>query len=147
MNLLILNGSPKGHHSSTYQLTKAFVKGFLSQKDADITTIHIKDLHIKPCLGCFSCWKNTPGKCCLDDDMSLILEKELEADIIIYSFPLYYYGMPGPLKTVIDRQLPLVSPWMTQNEGMGSGSHAMRYEMNHQYILISTCGFYSAKNN
>jgi len=38
---------------------------------------------------------------------------------------------------------------MTEREdGMGSGSHPSRYDMSgKRYILISTCGFYSAEKN
>jgi len=46
-----------------------------------------------------------------------------------------------------DRQLPMNLPFMTEREdGMGSGSHPSRYDMSgKRYILISTCGFYSAE--
>jgi len=85
----------------------------------------------------------------INDDMSRVIEDELWADIIIWSFPLYYFNVPGPLKNLIDRQLPMNLPFMTEREdGMGSGSHPSRYDMSgKRYILISTCGFYSAEKN
>jgi len=66
----------------------------------------------------------------INDDMSRVIEDELWADIIIWSFPLYYFNVPGPLKNLIDRQLPMNLPFMTEREdGMGSGSHPSRYDM------------------
>ncbi len=81
--------------------------------------------------------------------MDDIIQKQLWADVIIYCFPLYYYNVPGILKNMIDRQLPMVLPFMEERkDGYGSGSHAKRYDMSHKrYVLISTCGFYSSKGN
>ena len=64
-------------------------------------------------------------------------------------FPLYYFSVPGILKNVIDRQLPMSLPFMsTKDDGYGSGSHDCRYDMEgKRRMLISTCGFYSAEGN
>ena len=81
--------------------------------------------------------------------MKYVIEKELWADLIIFSFPLYYFSVPGILKNLIDRQLPMVLPFMSDREdGVGSGSHDLRYDMSRKkYVLVSTCGFYSAEKN
>lgn len=154
MNILVINGSPKGKRSNSLRLTDAFVQGLCSQKHASgeetcVEQLHISQMHIESCRGCFACWKATPGTCCIKDDMSAVIEKELWADVIIYSFPLYYYNVPGAMKTLIDRQLPMVLPFMSERkDGVGSGSHEARYDMSRkQYVLISTCGFYSAAGN
>lgn len=149
MNILVINGSPKGERSNTLRLTNAFLDGLCnSQKDCSptIERLDIGQMSIHPCLGCFSCWKTTPGQCCLHDDMQIVLEKLLWADLTIWSFPLYYFSLPGKLKTVIDRQLPLSLPFMeSHTEG---GGHPSRYDMKgKQTVLISTCGFYTAKSN
>lgn len=149
MNILVINGSPKGERSNTLRLTNAFLDGLCnSLKDCSptIERLDIGQMSIHPCLGCFSCWKTTPGQCCLHDDMQIVLEKLLWADLTIWSFPLYYFSLPGKLKTVIDRQLPLSLPFMeSHTEG---GGHPSRYDMKgKQTVLISTCGFYTAKSN
>ncbi len=149
MNILVINGSPKADKSNSIQLTNAFIGGICeSCRDnlPNIERLNASQLNINPCLGCFSCWKNTPGVCCLHDDMKIVLDKLLWADITIYSFPLYYFGLPGKLKTLIDRQLPLSLPFM--NSEIESGGHPSRYDnSNKRTVLISTCGFYTAKNN
>ena len=149
MNLLLINGSPKGERSNTLYLANAFLEGICcTQKDhtPNIERLNIAQMDIKSCLGCFSCWKNTPGKCCIYDDMQIVLEKLLWADFTIWSFPLYYYSLPGKLKTVIDRMLPLTQPFMLSNAE--NGGHPSRYDMSgKKNVLISTCGFYTAKSN
>lgn len=154
MNILVINGSPKGERSNSLKLAEAFTKGFCDKRQGQglqtsVEQIHAGRLHIEGCKGCFACWKATPGKCCISDDMAGVMEKILWADVIIYSFPLYYFNVPGKLKNLIDRQLPMVLPFMSEREdGVGSGSHDTRYDMSgKKYVLISTCGFYSAENN
>lgn len=154
MNILVLNGSPKGTRSNSLRLTDAFIKGLCLEQENKGTQVAVEQVqlskqNINSCKGCFVCWKNTPGKCCINDDMPMILEKILWADVIVYSFPLYYFNVPGTLKNMIDRQLPMVMPFMSErDDGVGSGSHEARFDMSKKrYMLISTCGFYSAEGN
>lgn len=152
MNILAINGSPKGERSNTWRLTSAFLRGITAREESAcgqtpaVETLHVAELDIKPCLGCFSCWSKTPGTCCLHDDMQAIIEKILWADVIIWSFPLYYFGLPGPLKNLIDRQLPMSLPFMSVEAQ--NGGHPSRYDMSgKRTVVISTCGFYTAKGN
>ncbi|MBR6341146.1 MAG: NAD(P)H-dependent oxidoreductase [Treponema sp.] len=154
MNLLIINGSPKGKRSNSLRLTKSFVEGFKSAKEKNgeqvvVEELELASMNIGACRGCFACWKNTPGVCIIKDDMPSVLEKMLKADLIVWSFPLYYFNVPGLLKNLIDRQLPMNLPFMSENtSGYGSGSHEARYDKSGlRHVLISTCGFYSAKGN
>lgn len=146
MNVLLLNGSPKGSRSNTYRLATAFVEGM--KKDTQVTVLEaaVNQLEIKPCLGCFACWSKTPGKCCIRDDMAGMIENMLWADVIIWSFPLYYFSVPGPLKNLMDRQLPMAMPFMAQDSEFGG--HPSRYDMSgKRHVVISTCGFYTAQGN
>lgn len=172
MKILAINGSPKGGSSNTWKLTRRFLEGmreglaetqgkglraqrprsqdgWTEETGIEIEEIQVNRLEIRPCLGCFSCWDKTPGKCCIQDDMREVIQKLLWADVTVWSFPLYYYTVPGGLKNLIDRQLPMVLPFMADNqEGTGSGSHPSRYDMDgKRHVLISTCGFYSAEGN
>ena len=103
MKVLILNGSPKGDKSNTYRLTSAFLDGLRQTQPVEAETIETGKLHLLPCRGCFACWSRTPGKCVLQDDMAGVIEKILAADVLIWSFPLYYFSIPGQLKLLIDR--------------------------------------------
>lgn len=142
MRILLINGSPKGSGSNTYRLAQAFAAGL---GETELRECTVSQMDIKPCLGCFSCWNKTPGQCVHRDDMPQVVENMLWADIILWSFPLYYFSIPGPLKTLMDRQLPMVMPFMTDAE---SGGHPSRYDLSgKRHVVISTCGFYTAKGN
>lgn len=143
MKVLVINGSPKGGRSNTYRLTNALLDGMGEMEKREYC---VSQLDIKPCRGCFACWNKTPGKCVIQDDMGGILADMLWADVILWSFPLYYFSVPGPLKNLMDRQLPMVLPFMSA--GTESGGHPSRYDMSgKRHVVISTCGFYTAKGN
>jgi multimeric flavodoxin WrbA len=151
MNILVINGSPRGERSNSMRLTDAFLAGIRGaaeerQNVPSIEKLEVHPMELQPCLGCFSCWQNTPGKCCLNDDMESVIDKLLWADVTIWSFPLYYFGLPGKLKTLLDRQLPMVLPFMASDAE--TGGHPTRYDMSaKKTVLISTCGFYTAESN
>lgn len=154
MRILVINGSPKGSRSNSYKLAKVFLEGLRlgfegPEKEIEVEEISVNRLNIKPCLGCFSCWNKTPGKCCIRDDMQEVIAKLLWADITVWSFPLYYFSVPGGLKNLIDRQLPMVLPFMAEREDqVGNGSHPSRYDMGgKRNVIISTCGFYTSEGN
>lgn len=157
MRILVINGSPKGSRSNTYKLTNAFLEGMKEEiakaksNGGKIETeeLQVNRLNIGSCKGCFSCWNKTPGKCCIQDDMGDVIQKLLWAEVTIWSFPLYYFTVPGGLKNLIDRQLPMELPFMVENDDQtGSGAHPHRYDMSKKKtVVISTCGFYSAEKN
>ena len=152
MNILLINGSPKGKNSNSLLLAMSFIDGIRDKSKEETVALeemHVAAMRIEPCKGCFACWKSTPGKCCIADDMQEVIQKELWADVILWSFPLYYFNVPGMLKNLIDRQLPMNLPFMSNaNKGYGSGAHDSRYDMSStRHVLISTCGFYSAQGN
>lgn len=153
MKILVVNGSPKIKRSNTLRITNAFLDGIAAANEAKNEPIERVDLDvaamkIAPCKGCFACWKSTPGVCVIQDDMTEVIERLQWADLIVWSFPLYYFSVPGILKNLIDRQLPMSLPFMSDRKvGDGSGSHDARYEITAHHVLISSCGFYSAEGN
>ena len=156
MKILLINGSPKGKRSNSLKLAYSFIEGFKNgctddeeRESISIDELHVASMEIAACKGCFACWQKTPGVCCIKDDMQTVIEKLIEADLILWSFPLYYFNVPGILKNLIDRQLPMSLPFMSsKQDGYGSGSHDSRYDMEgKRHVLISTCGFYSADGN
>lgn len=143
MNILVINGSPRGKRGNTYCLTAAFLEGM---GEGRIREYSVSQLDIRPCMGCFACWNRTPGQCVIQDDMASVIEGLLWADVILWSFPLYYFTIPGGLKNLIDRQLPMVLPFMAADTE--SGGHPGRYDMSgKRHVVISTCGFYTAEGN
>lgn len=145
MKILVLNGSPKKERSDTICITNSFIEGMNDVCKNDVKVIDVIDKHIEYCKGCFSCKKNG-GKCVYDDDMAAILEEILQSDLLIFSFPLYCFGMPAPLKALLDRTMPLSSMQMKKvgdrYEHVGQSDFSRL-----KYLMISGCGFPSGKNN
>lgn len=144
--VLILNGSPRIQQSNTLQITKAFLDGMNSQESFDVQQLDIydKNIEIQPCIGCFNCWTKTPGTCIYQDSMPTILADILRSDILIWSFPLYYFGLPSKLKACMDRLLPFNQPFMTE----GKAGHVARYDLSRQKtVVISSGGLSTVRNN
>ena len=145
MKILVLNGSPKRDESDTMHITRAFLAGMNEAAPQETRTIHVIDRRIEYCTGCFSCMRNG-GTCVHKDDMRVILEEILSSELLIWSFPLYCYGMPAPLKALLDRTLPLSSMAMRK---MGDRyEHVGRANFAHlRNLMICGCGFPNSRHN
>ena len=145
MRILVLNGSPKRDASDTMHITRAFLDGMRDVAEQDVRTIHVIDWHIEYCTGCFACMRNG-GTCIHDDDMRGILDAILASDVLLLSFGLYCYGMPAPLKALMDRTLPLSSMEMAR---VGERyEHVGQADFDHlRYVMVCGCGFPNSKHN
>ena len=86
------------------------------------------------------------GMCVHQDDMSAILEEILESDLLVFSYPLYCYGMPAPLKALMDRTLPLSS--MAMQKVGDRYEHVGQASFEHlRYVMICGCGFPNSTHN
>ena len=149
MKIVIVNGSPRGQKSNSIRLSRAFVEGLGRVCPVECEELTLSEMNIEPCIGCLNCWKRTPGKCFKTDDAGPAIEKVMQADLVIWSFGLYYYSLPGILKNFLDRQVQTRLPIMKdRTDGKGNGIHTSRYDTSKQrHMLISTCGFYTYKGN
>ncbi len=146
MKVLVLNGSPK-KKSDTFRLTERFLKGLNKEQQHDVTVVNVIDKKIAPCRGCFMCWENADGHCVIDDDQNGILDLYRDADIIIWSFPLYCYAMPSHLKAVLDRTIPLIKMKMIQ-EPDGTVRHEALADFSKKHTLVVCgCGFPNWEGN
>ena len=126
MKVLAINGSPHTGEGNTAMILNPFLEG-MQEAGADVDLFYTRKLKIGPCNGDMSCWFVNPGTCGQKDDMQMLLPKFKEADVIVWASPVYYSGVTGPLKNLMDRQLPL------HIEGeMGSKRQKI--------VLVSTCG-------
>ncbi|MDO4537269.1 MAG: flavodoxin family protein [Coriobacteriales bacterium] len=145
MNILVLNGSPKRDKSDTMHITRAFLAGMCDAAEHDVRTIHVVDKSIAYCTGCFTCMRNG-GTCIHTDDMKEILEDILDSDLLILNYPLYCYGMPAPLKALMDRTLPLSSMAM-QRVGERFEHVGQRDFSRLRYLMVCGCGFPNSTHN
>ncbi len=98
--ILVLSASPrKGGNSDL--LCDQLIKGALGA-GLQAEKIFLRDKKINYCTGCGTCINNKTS-CSQKDDMVGVLEKMIEADVIVMATPVYFYSMNAQMKTLIDR--------------------------------------------
>ena len=101
-NILIISASPrKGGNSDT--LCDRFAQG-AKESGHQVEKIRLSEKQIGYCRGCGVC--NSTHKCIQKDDMAALLDKMVEADVVVLVTPVYFYSMDGQMKTFIDRTVP-----------------------------------------
>ncbi len=116
MKATIVFGSPRGAKGASSRIAQQFAAG-LRRGGAEIEEIILKNQKISHCIGCFTCWTKTPGKCVHRDDMDALLPK-MNADLVVLATPLYVYSVPGAVKDFLDRQIPRYEPFLVEQDGI-----------------------------
>lgn len=104
--VLILSGSPrKGGNSDL--LCDAFARG-AAEAGNEVEKVRVAAKRIHPCSGCYYC-RDHGGVCAHKDDMAELLQKMIDADVLVLASPVYFYSIDAQLKAVIDRT---VARWL-----------------------------------
>jgi multimeric flavodoxin WrbA len=142
MKVLAINGSPRGSHGNTERILQPFLEG-AREVGAETEILYLRDLEIKHCIGCFSCWTKTPGVCVHKDDMPAVIEKLAKAEVAVYATPLYVFTMSGLMKDLMDRIIPMAQPYIIKRGG--HFIHPPRYPRpgsgKSKVVLISNSGY------
>lgn len=140
MKVIAINSSPRSEGQSLTELMLGHLVEGMTEAGASAETINLREKKITSCIGCYTCWTKTPGKCVHRDDMSNeIYPKLLEADIAVYATPLYYHTMNGAMSTLRERTLPMVQPFLVIGED-GKTYHPLRHKAPDS-VWLSVCGF------
>lgn len=108
IKILEINGSPRGFKGNTAKLVSKILG--VSQDEAKklgydlkIKRIELVKLNMKRCLGCENCYRE--GHCVLSktDDLGQVENDLRQADVIIFSSPVYFYAVSGLMKSFLDR--------------------------------------------
>ena len=100
--ILILSGSPR-HGGNSDSLCDQFLKGAV-EAGHEAEKYFISAHNIGYCSGCYYC-SDHEGVCCKKDDMNALMPKILEADVLVFSSPVYMYSVSAQLKAVFDRMV------------------------------------------
>lgn len=104
--VFILSGSPrKGGNSDI--LCDQFAKG-ATEANHQVEKLCLADKKVGYCHACYYC-RSHGGECAIKDDMAEILQKMIDADVIVLASPVYFYSIDAQLKAVIDRT---VARWL-----------------------------------
>ena len=99
MKIVVLEGSSNRHGSSN-MLADCFRQG-AEEAGHTVEIIDAAHADIHPCTGCVHC--GYEGPCVQKDDVEQFRRQILDADMMVFVTPLYYYGMSAQLKTLVDR--------------------------------------------
>lgn len=102
MKILLINGSPHANGCTFTALNEAQKVFADAGIEAEIFHIGTKPVH--GCIACGHCKQSGLNKCIFwDDPCNTLIEKITEADGVIIGSPVYYAGMNGALKALLDR--------------------------------------------
>ncbi len=101
--VLVISSSFRTKGNSA-RLAEEFMKGAVEAGN-DVEFISLHDKKIGFCRGCLVCQKT--NRCMIHDHADMIREKMLHADVLVFATPVYYSGISGQLKTLLDRCNPL----------------------------------------
>lgn len=104
MKALALNGSPR-KNGNTASLLKSALEGAASA-GAETELVHLYDLNYKGCVSCFFCKRvggASYGRCALRDDLTPVIQRAEQADLLLFGSPIYFGDVTGALRSMMER--------------------------------------------
>lgn len=98
--IVVITGSPR-RNGNSFAMTDAFIKA-AEAKGHTVIRFDAAMKKVGGCHACETCFK-TGKACSFDDDFNVIAPAILEADVIVYSMPVYWYSIPAQIKGIMDR--------------------------------------------
>ncbi|MEG0156718.1 MAG: flavodoxin family protein [Anaerovoracaceae bacterium] len=108
-----------------HDLPEAISAEMFSQVGDDVVVIDARAKAAR-CVGCFNCWLKTPGVCTFADSLEHIGQLVLSSKKLILISEMLYGGLSVPVKRVIDRSIPGVTPFFKKR--FGKLHHLQRYK-------------------
>jgi hypothetical protein len=101
------------------------VAGHLAAAGHAVTTFDLRELELKGCVGCWSCWVKTPGECARADDSARICRAAIQSGLLVLASQVTL-GFTGVLlKRAVDQMIPLLHPHLVIQDG--EVHHRARY--------------------
>ena len=107
MNILAICGAADKNRNTATMLKSAF-DGAMSLPGAAGEIIWLYDLDYHGCTGCHSCKLLDEGKlghCAQRDSLTPVLEKAINADVLLIGSPIYYSDLTGETRSFLERYL------------------------------------------
>ena len=100
MKIAILNGSPR--KENTTAMVQAFMEG-AAAAGHEAEELQVGKMKIAGCIACEYCHKKGNGTCIQKDDLEKIMPAYLNADMIVFASPVYYFTMTAQMEAAIQR--------------------------------------------
>jgi len=139
-----INGSPQMEKGNTALVLASFIQGMMGA-GSEVELLYASRLKVKPCsCGVMYCWNDSPGECCIQDDMQLLYPKLKVTDVLILATPVYV-PLPGDMQNVVNRLMPLIEPKLERRQGRTRAR--FREDVGIQKIvLVATSGWREIEN-
>ncbi len=124
MHITILDGNP-GNNNTEFDQYMDQLRQAIQNIDNQVKHLHLRDLNIQYCIGCFGCWVKKPGQCLIEDDASIVRRAVINSDVTIFASPIIMGTVSSELKRTLDRLLPLIHPYLDIVQG--EVHHKRRY--------------------
>jgi multimeric flavodoxin WrbA len=125
MQVTILNGNADAQNEAFENKLSRLADALTTDRHL-VTTLTLREMEIKQCVGCWGCWVKTPGECVIADDSHQVCRAVINADFVLFASPMVM-GFPSALlKRTMDRLIPLVHPYIVVDQG--EAHHVARYE-------------------
>ena len=139
-----INGSPRKKWNTAMMLEKA-LEGAKS-KGAETELIHLYDLDFKGCISCFACklkGGKSYGRCAIQDELTPVLERIHDADVLVMGSPIYFNTVTGEMRSFMERlQFPYLAYTSPPSSLFGRKiKTAFIYTMNIPEALIKEYGY------
>ncbi len=125
MNICILDGDP-GTEGDKLQESIALLEAAYRHRGHAVEVMRLRSMKLQHCIGCWTCWWETPGRCIHHDEGEKVFRAVINSDFFIFASPLIAGFTSALLKTITDRLIVLVHPYITIREG--ELHHIRRYE-------------------
>ena len=102
--VIAINGSPR-KKGNTATLLRHALKGAV-ELGAETEMINLYDLNYKGCISCYACKRKDNkyvGKCAMKDELSPILEKIIQSDVLLLGSPIYCHNITGAMQSLLER--------------------------------------------
>ena len=99
MNVLMINGSPRGNGNTAIALRD--MKNVFAQEGIEVTELNVGAKAVRGCIACNKCAEL--GKCVFDDAVNEAAPLLAKADGVVVASPVYYASANGNLISFLDR--------------------------------------------
>ncbi len=115
MKALFINGSPRKNKNTALLLEQAMEGAREAGAEVEMVNLYDRSLNYKGCMSCFACKVKggRKGVCSFKDDLQPILEKAVEADVLVCGSPVYCSYPSANLRAFLER---LVFPAVNYND-------------------------------
>lgn len=130
MRVVVIDGTFKRESCKIGKLVTDHLKGLGHRVDH----LNISEMKIAYCVGCWSCWVKTPGRCIHEDDTQLLLKSIINSNLVIHLTGRSLGTITSLSKKTLDKSIPLVHPYIKVFHG--ECHHIQRYDTYPQHALI-----------